>query len=155
MIQRVQTLFLLVITILSALLIFLPFQSVTLPDAGHAKLPEVLLSLNPAGIPAGTKAFIYVPIALNLIILIFSLITIFMYGNRKKQMKFTQLLLLFSALLIGNLFVMHFFKGDETTMQTDYKIASFFPAINAICAFLAMRFIKKDEELVRSADRIR
>lgn len=149
MIQRVQTLFLLVITILSALLIFLPFQEVKVGESIYQ------LCLMPGCLSGMVKPFIYVPIALNFVVLILSLITIFMYRNRKKQMKFAQLLLLFSALLIGNLFVMHFFKGDEAAMQTDYKIASFFPAINAICAFLAMRFIKKDEELVRSADRIR
>ena len=156
MIQRVQTLFLLAIVIFSALMIFIPFETVTVksPEPGLT-LEDYSLCLSPACIKEGVSGFIHVPMALNVIILILALVSIFMYKNRKRQMKFSQLLLVLSALLIGSLFVTPLVNGDAGMMEIDYKIASFIPAINAICAFFARRFIKKDEELVRSADRIR
>lgn len=149
MIQRVQTLFLFGITILSSLLIFIPFKEYREADSSY------LLCLMPGCLSTMVKPFIYVPMVLNFVILALSLFTIFKYKNRKQQMKFSQLLMVLSALLIGSLFVMDFIKGSSTTMVADYKIASFFPIINAVLAFLARMFIKKDEELVRSADRIR
>jgi hypothetical protein len=156
MIQRIQTLFLLAIAIFSALLIFIPFETVTIKSTEPGLvLGTYSLCLSPTCIKEGVSGFIHVPMALNAIILILALVTIFLYKNRKRQMKLSQLLLVLSALLIGSLFVMPLVKGEANMMDIDYKIASFIPAINSICAFLAMRFIKKDEELVRSADRIR
>jgi hypothetical protein len=156
MIQRVQTLFLLAIAILSALMIFLPFETVIVKSTEPGVVMGTYeLCLSPACIREGVSGFIHVPMVLNVVILILSLVTVFMYRNRRRQIKLSQLLMVLSALLIGSLFVMPLVKGDAAMLDIEYKIASFFPAINAICAFLARTFIKKDEELVRSADRIR
>lgn len=149
MIQRIQTVFLLAIAILSALLIFLPFEEVVIGGQSLA------LCLMPGCLPGMAKWFIYIPMALNVIILILSLFTVFMYKNRRRQMKLASLLLVLSALLIGNLFTFHFIEGQTSNDVVNYKVASFFPILNSIFAFLARHFIKKDEDLVRSADRIR
>jgi amino acid permease len=113
------------------------------------------ISLLPSTFGEHVKGFIHLPMAINAIILILSLVTIFLYKKRKQQMKLASLLLVLSALLIGNLFVFHFVKDQSSADVVNYKIASFFPIINCILAFAARHFIKKDEELVRSADRIR
>ncbi len=148
MIQRVQTLFLLGIALLSAAMLFLPFEQVNVGDAKH------MLCLMPGCLKEMVKPFVYVPIGLNIVILGLSLFTIFKYNQRKQQMKFAQLLMVLSVLLMGNLFTMHFLKvGDATVV--DYKIAALFPALNIVLAFLARMFIKKDDDLVKSADRIR
>jgi hypothetical protein len=149
MIQRIQTLFLLGITAFSALMIFLPFQEVI--SAGQT----YLLKLSPATFTKDHKGFIHVPMFLNVVIMILSIVTVFMFRNRKRQMKLSMILMLLSAILIGNLFVFHFIQGDPAAQTVNYKPASFFPVVNCILAFLARMFIKKDDELVRSADRIR
>ena len=148
MIQRVQTLFLFGIALLSIAMLFLPFEQVNVTETTY------LLNLMPGCLKEIVKPFVYVPIGLNIIIFGLSLFTIFKFKRRKKQMKFAQLLMVLSVLLMGNLFTMHFLKvGDATVV--DYKIAALFPALNIVLAFLARMFIKKDEELVKSADRIR
>jgi hypothetical protein len=148
MIQRVQTLFLLGIALLSLLLLVLPFEQINVGDTRY------FLNLMPGCLKQMVKPFIYVPIALNGIIFALSVYTIFKFKRRKKQMKFAQLLMVFSALLMGNLFTMNFLKTDATAV-IDYRVAAFIPAVNIILAFLARMFIKKDEDLVKSADRIR
>jgi hypothetical protein len=152
MIQRVQTLFLLGITILSALLAFMPFEEVLL-NGGSGEIHEV--SLLPTTFGQHTKGFIHLPLVLNAVILLLSLVTIFMFKNRKLQMKLASLLLVLSAILIANLFTFQFLKEQSSADMVNYKVASFFPIINSVLAFLARYFIKKDEDLVRSADRIR
>jgi len=149
MIQRVQTLFLLAIVALSLLLFFFPFAQINIGDSKY------LLTLMPGCLKALVKPFIYVPIALNGIIILLSLYTISKYKRRKKQMKFAQLLMLLSAFLIGSLFTLNFIKPGEIPSIIDYKPVVFVSAINVVLAFLARWFIKKDDDLVKSADRIR
>jgi hypothetical protein len=56
--------------------------------------------------------------------------------------------------LIGLFFLLSFIKvGQPGTIS--YSFGSFLPIISAVFAFLAAHFIKKDEQLVRNADRIR
>jgi hypothetical protein len=49
--------------------------------------------------------------------------------------------------------------ADATSSQTDQKIhylyGSYLPLIQILVIFIAGRYIKKDEELVRSANRLR
>jgi uncharacterized membrane protein YuzA (DUF378 family) len=149
MIQRVQTLFLLAIAALSLILFFFPFAQINIGDSKY------LLTLMPGCLKAMVNQFIYVPIALNGIVILLSLYTISKYKRRKKQMKFAQLLMLLSAFLMGSLFTMNFIKPGEIAPVMDFKAVSFIPAINIALAFLARWFIKKDDDLVRSADRIR
>ena len=104
MIQRVQTLFLLGIALLSILLLVLPFEQINVGDTRY------FLNLMPGCLKQMVKPFIYVPIALNGIIFALSVYTIFKFKRRKKQMKFAQILMVFSALLIGKLLTMNFLK---------------------------------------------
>ena len=149
MIQRIQTLFLLTLVTLSVILFYIPFAQINIGDSKY------LLTLMPGCLKTMVKPFIYVPIALNGIIALLSLYTISKYKRRKKQMKYCQLLMLLSAILIGNLFTLNFVKAGDVPPIMDFKFIAFIPAINIVLAFLARWFIKKDEDLVRSADRIR
>lgn len=148
MIQRVQTLFLFGIALFSLAMLFLPFEQVSVAETKY------MLNLMPGCLTNMVKPFVYVPIGLNIVIFGLSLFTIFKFKRRTQQMKFAQLLMVLSVLLMGSLFTMQFLKVDDTAIA-DFKITAFFPAINIVLAFLARMFIKKDEELVKSADRIR
>ncbi|MFL5752166.1 MAG: DUF4293 domain-containing protein, partial [Bacteroidia bacterium] len=96
-----------------------------------------------------------VPVALNILIPVISLITIFQFKNRPRQARMARVLMLLSAFLLTAMLTMEFFKGEKAIWEKTYLWPSFLPIISTISAFLAARFIKKDEELVRSADRIR
>lgn len=149
MIQRIQTLFLLAIIATSSVLFFKPFEIV------KDGVSTFFITLMPGNLSHIVKPTIYAPMALNFIIIGLSAYTIFKFKNRRKQIKFCQVILALSAILIGNLFTFTFVKLDVQGLATDYTKYSFIPAINIIFAFFARHFIKKDDKLVRSADRIR
>ena len=149
MIQRVQTLFLLGIIGLSAILFIMPFQ--VLKDGSSTYLITL-----PHGLLNGLmKPTIYGPMALNFIIMAFSAFTIFKYKRRSKQIKYTHIILLLCTALLSNLYLLRFTKIESHDLVIHYTKYSFIPVINIVFAFLARFFIKKDEKLVRRADRIR
>lgn len=148
MIQRKQTLFLLAVTIISAILIFTPFQYLNI----DGKLEPICLM--PGCSPEIINSGIYAPMILNLLSLILSLIIIFQYKNRVLQYKLSNLVVLINVFVIGLFFLLTYTK-DGVTGTLSFSFGAFLPSISVIFAFLAAHFIKKDEELVRSADRIR
>ncbi|HWY38567.1 MAG TPA: DUF4293 domain-containing protein [Bacteroidia bacterium] len=147
MIQRVQSIFLLVVIAVSAGLILLPFVS-------YENL------FNTFTLTAFNKIYSstwhYVAGSLNLLILVLSCICLFLFKKRMLQFKLANLLALLNVfllaiLLFANLIVVEeFLSGKKHTLWPSYL-----PVVSMICAYLAGIFIKKDENLVRSADRIR
>jgi hypothetical protein len=81
---------------------------------------------------------------------IISLIAIFMYSNRKTQIRFTLIALLLSVIAVGYLFLLTKDFADGTLSLT-----SVFALLPPVFLFLAWRGIYKDEKLVRSMDRLR
>lgn len=84
-----------------------------------------------------------------------SLIAIFLYKNRLLQTKVAQAGALVSLVLLG--FAAYLFKQNHEAsagvMQAGLGLG--LPLISAIFQWLAARSIKKDENLVRSMDRLR
>jgi uncharacterized membrane-anchored protein YitT (DUF2179 family) len=82
-----------------------------------------------------------------------------MYKNRKQQIKVSQFLLLLNTALIVSAFLLIDTAKSMLPMSGDilvkHKISMIFPLLSIILIFLAIKAIKKDEELVRSADRLR
>ncbi len=82
---------------------------------------------------------------------------IFKYKNRLSQMKLGALNSLIMMGVIG--FVVYFaIDGQKIWLITsvgEYQVGFFLTPIAAICNILANRFIRRDEKLVRSVDRIR
>ena len=137
MIQRIQTIWLFLIAVLSVLLIFMPvaeklnFESVSI-------IPVDLILASESGLIA-----------------VLSVITIFLYKNRPLQIKMCYgiffLLLLLCATIAYDLW-----KPIQDTMATvAYKIPILFPLIAISLDLLAVNSIKRDEKLVRSLDRLR
>jgi hypothetical protein len=149
MIQRIQSVLLLDVVFMSVLLLFFPFIEYRNGE------DVVLLSLMPGTFAAGVKSFIYVPVALNIVVALLALITIFQYKNRIKQARLAKVTMLLAAFLLTSMLTMSFYEGEKSGYVKTYLWPSFLPIISVISAFVAARFIKKDEELVRSADRIR
>jgi len=90
--------------------------------------------------------------------------TIFLFKNRKKQIKFAGL----GILIIAGFSVAEFFFANHhqskiaeilnveiSKIEINYGIGTLMPILALVMNILAIRAIKKDEELVRSADRIR
>ncbi len=140
MIQRVQTIWLLLACISACLSIKFPFYT------GHL-ITDSLNSLTPL------NAFSFIPIGtLTLISGAGSLITIFLFKNRKRQMMITMGNLILSIIIIA----LYFLEIKENYRELNIPlITCVFVFIVPIFVFLAFRGIYKDNRLVRSVDRLR
>lgn len=155
MIQRIQTIYLVMVTIFALLFIFLPIG--TLEYAG------LVYHIGFMGIIAddGTQSLEYSGILRILImiipflIMILSTYIIFLYRKRPLQIKLGRLNMLIHVLLV----VLTFFYLDNIKNQFEgiftYGAAIVFPLISMVWLLLANRAIDRDEKLVRSADRLR
>jgi membrane-associated HD superfamily phosphohydrolase len=84
-----------------------------------------------------------------------SIATIFMYKDRNRQMRITRLNMILTAFLSISTPVMARMQMLRDTDLIIYKVPVVFPAVAAILLYLAFRGIKKDDDLVKSADRLR
>ena len=130
MIQRVQSLFLFFSSILSLIILF--YAPVLFNQEGQ------ILMLKSLRFPA---IFLLISVLL-------SFFSIFQYKNRIKQLK----LVSFARLAITLSFLLLFFTKDDS-----YQIyyGGLLLIIPYVILILSAYFIKKDEKLVKSADRIR
>jgi hypothetical protein len=154
MIQRIQSVFLFLTTILSFLFLkggILNFISGS-GEAIKVTFSGILKTVN------GNSEIISRSLLLTIIIVliaVISLIAIFLYKNRNLQMKVTGVLIGLSVILIldcGYYAYLVISKYDGTLVP---GIKMVLPLIILILAALAYRGIKKDEQLVKSYDRLR
>ena len=94
------------------------------------------------------------------IVILISALVIFLYKNRGLQMKLLKLNILFIALQIVALVfysdaVKSAINSDTADISVSYKFGAIIPILCLILTYLAIRYIKKDDDLVRSADRLR
>lgn len=152
MIQRIQTVYLLIALILLGLLAWLPL--------GEILVGGQFYNFTINGIKSDqTQELIYngLPLLMMLvIILVLQLVIIFGFKKRVRQMRLAtfNIILMFGILGVSWYFIQAGLKqiGDGVY---HFKIAMAFPIVAAILNYLAIRAIGKDEALVRSVDRIR
>ena len=155
MIQRIQSIYLVLTTILAGL--FLTGDIFKFIDV---KGSEFLMNIN--GIfqfTEGSDSSLIIKtlplLILALLIPIVSLISIFLFRKRKLQIKFTLILFIINLILIA----IAGFYGSSFANQNQAKLfpqfEMFIPLINLILILLAYKGIKKDDNLVRSYDRLR
>ncbi|MBO5902891.1 MAG: DUF4293 domain-containing protein [Tidjanibacter sp.] len=144
MLQRVQTLYLLAATALMALITFLPMVTFTTTSG-----EEVL------------KAFdlVYIGVLLAICTLI-PFVTIWLFKNRWLQIRlcFAELVLLLGAQIFSIVYtarVTNAMRDSFAGLVADKNITIIFPAIAFILVILAIRGIIKDQQLIKSLDRIR
>jgi hypothetical protein len=84
-----------------------------------------------------------------------ALIAILLFKNRPLQMKIALVSLLFILAGIGFSAYLLFTQASEVMSSLQLGIGAFLPILGIILIVLANRYIKKDEKLVRSMDRLR
>jgi hypothetical protein len=151
MIQRIQTLFLLAIIVLSGLM--LTGNLITM-DNGTGTLFNI--SFAGLGEEGGEIIQRLWPLSVMLVIVpLLTLVAIFFYKKRQLQMRITMLVLLLSlgTLVLGAFYIIMFDRKIDVTVI--WKIKAIFPLISVILAWLAYRSMLKDDIMVRSYDRLR
>ncbi|MFM7646102.1 MAG: DUF4293 family protein [Sphingomonadales bacterium] len=139
MIQRVQTLWLLLVVIAAALSFFFPFATGwTIPPGGTPIKVQV---------DAGYQLYLTL---LTFLLIALGLVTIFMFGNRSRQQWYCMLGLLLSTLL-----------GALYLRVLLYELNEFIPSLTALLLMaqwagflMAWRGIRADEKLIKEQDRI-
>ena len=156
MIQRIQSVFLLVAAIVTIILLFIPIGDIYTAEAQYT------FTCFNVHLPNGQVVMSTIYIALILILsACISIYAIFKYKDRMKQTRvvsINMLVFLIAIMLMIWVFPDFLFQRKGLMQEGDifrfnYWIMIF--VIPPVCMFLANRFIRKDEQLVRSADRLR
>jgi len=151
MIQRIQTLFLLAVLVLSALMCM---GDLIKMDNGTGTL--FTISFAGLGEEGGEIIQRLWPLSVIMVIVpLLALIAIFLFKKRRLQMRVTMLVLLLSlgTLILGAFYIIMFDRKIDITVI--WQVKAIFPLISAILAWLAYRSIMKDDQMVRSYDRLR
>lgn len=149
MIQRIQSVYLLVVSILMVICMCNPVGSIIASTNEISKFGNLFITL-----PDGTKD--YAPWALFVILLVVAVlafVTIFLFKKRMLQIRLT---IFSSVVLIGYYLVMAaliFMTAEETSFTPSWTIC--LPFVGIILNWLAIRGIGADEALVKAYDRLR
>jgi hypothetical protein len=150
MIQRIQTLFLILIVAVSATLFFLPLS--TKYEKGQTIRLQVMYEndANKENLITVAKPDLLI---LNLLIIAAAAYAIFLYRNRNAQMRMCMI----GSLMALTLLILVFYHSDglQGGNRPEYQAGTYIVAVQSLLFIAARRYIRKDELLVRSADRIR
>ena len=153
MIQRIQTIFLLLAAISLGLLFWQPTMSFFLVNPkpttemnmlsdGIFDISDHIIFLILTGLGAGL-----------------CFIGIFLFKNRSLQANFARFGFIISILILilGALFFYKEWDAINSSVDTHFsgEFGLLSPIVAALFSFLALRFIRKDENLVKSSDRLR
>ncbi|MEK9912414.1 MAG: DUF4293 family protein [Flavobacteriaceae bacterium] len=134
MIQRIQTLYLTLVVLLSVVLIY-----------------GVQTSILGLGFQGSTGVLVFGEGVLSVLLAVGS---IFWYRNRQNQFVINRLNLISQLFLLG-FFVYRSLNVSGEVATSEKGIGMLIPIFSIVFLVLANRAIKKDEDLVKSADRLR
>ncbi len=150
MIQRIQSLYLLLTTLLSFL--FLKGGILNFSEATGS-----VIKLTITGIFRNTELLVKtLPVTiLSILIPLLASIIIFLYKKRGLQLLLVKVLMLLILVFILLLAFYSYSIAEKFNASLTPGVIMAIPLIQLILAFLAYRGIKKDEDLVKSYDRLR
>ena len=157
MLQRIQSLLLAIVAVAMLVFLFLPIWSKTFVDTQEqATLTAFALTHTKGSVSEITQVY-YLAI-LAIFSLGLSVFSIFQYKNRVKQM----LLVALNSLIGGALMAICVYVGQYQTAplfnpadRGTFQLGFWAVAVGLFCNWAAGRFIRRDEKLVKDADRMR
>jgi hypothetical protein len=155
MLQRVQTVYLLAATVLMSLMLFLPLAEIAAEGTGIYSVLSKGWYIT-EGESAQLAMATWPVFILAMVLVLLTLLNIWLYRNRKLQLRICVYSIILAFGLIGLVyyfFVVGFRQLEEPVYALRFPLV--LPAIFIILLYLAFRGIRKDEILVRSLDRIR
>lgn len=155
MIQRIQSLYMFFAVLVAVAMYFLPVAGFG-TEAGEALQFKLLQYEQFQEFGLSIQTLITPAIANGLTVLLL-LVTIFLYKNRKIQRRMLMIIVVINLATLGSAF----YVADQIenlaliTSKADYKLGIYLPLLVLILLVLANNGIRKDEKLVKSADRLR
>jgi len=155
MIQRIQTIWLVLASLALFCLFLFPYLQIIKPDgtAQAIKVTGVYEVVNNA--PVKTQEFIGFTI-LTVVLALLPLLVVFFFRDRKKQIVLCYLVIV--SIIGYGFWLAQTAKGIIGNVQLDlqnYGIGVILPSIAIIFIILALKGIRHDERLIKSADRLR
>ena len=160
MIQRIQTVYLLLATVLMAMTLMMPLATIT-----NGTNEIVFTAFGVTGLPESFgKVSSQLPIYLGGLLLLPTLlpiVIIFLFKKRMLQIRLcvSELVLQLGALAFIGIYCYRLYDVIDSSIKSKWIFtlgwASIMPIVAMILTGLAIRGIAKDEALVRSLDRIR
>jgi len=155
MIQRIQTVYLFLVLVLTLLFMYFPVGSL---QPGDTKFMIKIWEINPTGyqeygIPKGY--FGYTGLIIAIAIMALSIYTTLQFKRRLHQIKLGKTNILLNVMLV----VLTFFYLDDLKTGFEqyfsYQAGVIFPLLSMVFILMANRAIRKDEDRVGAASRLR
>lgn len=141
MIQRIQTVWLLLAALTASIAFFVPFAIEFISEMDTTEVAGT-------GMNAVNNILVLILIA---DIILCALIAIFTFKNRKVQKAFCVIIILLSIVCAG---FMVYTAEFETTNRT-IRLGVIAPVLSFIFGFFALSGVRKDDKLVKNLDRLR
>ncbi len=159
MIQRIQTIYLLVATIIASLLLISPIYHI------KSLTGEVLGTFGAYGVTSEGQAGTFPVYILFIVMILLCLAGLLLFKNRKRQLMVTRLNLMLHF-IVAIFFLVFSFAGedylkgkiagvDSSNLIVTFDYGYYLLFLGIPFLLLAIRGIRRDEELLRSIDRIR
>ncbi len=155
MIQRIQSIYLLLAALCSGLLLAAPLYNIETATATYQLFLGGLVQTNPKDTILTSQPAI---LAVGFLLTLFPIIILFLYKKRPMQMRLAASAMMANTamllLLVGvvNKSLEHI---TELHVKETYGVGLILPALSIVFLFLANKAIRKDDKLIRSADRLR
>ncbi len=144
MIQRIQSIYLLLVSLLSGGLVFYLKIGSNIDRSAF-----YILDL------FHETSYLLKSISIEFwLVAVLAIISLFAFKNRKLQININRFNILINLILLG-LLCYHLCNVSGETLVSEKGIGSFIPLGSIALLFLANRAIRKDENLVKSIDRLR
>ena len=129
MLQRIQSVFMFLAVLSTGFYAYLGYQMAIVPDCKRYLVGGILVS-----------------------VLIF--INMFLFSKRMLQVKLNYIAILLLMILLGlSIYQNGFLSGEKVFSEKDIELLV--PLISIVFLLIANKYIKRDERLVKSVDRIR
>lgn len=155
MLQRIQTIWLFISSLVLFGLFLFPYIQFVKTDGAAQAIKVTGVYENIGGQPVKTQEFILLTIV-TVIVALLPLVVIFYFRNRKRQIALCYVTIL---VILGYSFWLvqsaRQVIGNVELDLPNYGIGVILPSLSIFFIILALKGIRKDEKLIKSADRLR
>ncbi|MGM0612357.1 MAG: DUF4293 domain-containing protein [Bacteroidota bacterium] len=155
MIQRIQTVYMFLGVLVTATIFIVPIANFGIVNG--ELLQYKLMNFDSIFVLGMKKQELFTPVITNWLTGILLVVNIFLYKDRKLQKRILMIIVVINLGTLGSAF----YVADQieslakVSAQASYQIGIYLPLVNMILLVLANNAIRKDDKLVKSADRLR
>ncbi|MFO8086713.1 MAG: DUF4293 domain-containing protein [Bacteroidales bacterium] len=155
MLQRLQSLYMFLGVLVAIMMFFIPLASFGLIEGQELQLK--FLVFDPFLSYGIKKQTLLTPVITNIIVAVLLLINIFLYKNRKLQRRILMIIVVINLATLGTVFLAadQISNLSQVGNKAIYEVGTYLPLVIMILLVLANNGIRKDDKLVKSADRLR